>query len=188
MDPAESSTPKCPDTLTEMLQLANFSWRNADSLSNAEIYLSDSLNSESIDFLRKRGLDLPPDFLRLHDHDTIAAWDVPPIATTALFAKWMAPETQLREQWDIEQRIARNTPYNVDTIRDPSHLRLNHTRYERDPPLPARPYHPVTGLDLASKEIMQASTECVSICLQRAKGVMIGVEPSKAAMVALAAN
>ncbi|GAB1320020.1 hypothetical protein MFIFM68171_10230 [Madurella fahalii] len=105
----------------------------------------------------------------------MGAWQAPLHSSeTTLFAKWSAPVKQFRKQWDIEQRININKPYDTDTVRDPSELRLNHVRYERIPPLPARPYHPISSLDSGQDEISHAVTECVSMHFKRTDGVNIG--------------
>ncbi|KAK3364705.1 hypothetical protein B0T25DRAFT_438119, partial [Lasiosphaeria hispida] len=90
------------------------------------------------------------------------------------FAKWTRPATQLWEQWAIEQRILLNRPYDVDTFRDPMELRLDHKRYEREPPVPSRPYYPITVLETPENEVVHATIECVSVYLKPTGGAIIG--------------
>ncbi|KXX75538.1 Endo-1,4-beta-xylanase A [Madurella mycetomatis] len=106
----------------------------------------------------------------------MGGWEapLPDSSEMALFTKWATPVTQFREQWDIEQRIAINKPYDSDTARDPSELRLDHVRYERDPLFPARPYHPISSLDLGQGEVSHAAIECVSMYFKRTNGVNTG--------------
>lgn len=171
-------------SMIEMVQLPDSSWRFADTSSDggthahiAKLYLSESLDTLIEQFLGTVGLSLPPNFLQTHTKNTMGAWQAPLLGKSEMtfFGKWATPVTQFREQWDIEQRIAINKPYDTDTARDPSELRLDHVRYERDPLFPVRPYHPISSLASGQDEVPHAATECVSMYFKSINGVKTGM-------------
>lgn len=180
MDSALHRSASGPSML-EMVQLPDSSWCLADSVSEssmtthkARLFLSEFLDEQVEQSLKEVSLDLPPDFLEMHNRDAAAVWEPPPPSVESLFAKWATPVTQLRQQRDIEQRIDLGKPYDADTVRDPSELRLDHARYERIPPFPVRPCHPVSSLDSGQEVLSLALTECVSIHFNHVNGVAIG--------------
>ena len=184
MSPTDSppGPPDPPGTVIQLIRLTDYSWETIHNLpetsmapDSARLYLSESLPESAAHQSAALGFHLPSSFFPAHSKSTVAEWDVPFLdPETNIFAKWTSPATQLRKQWDIEQRIAANRPYDADTVRDPSELRLNHFRYERDPPFQVRPYHPISSLEDGANDMVHAMTECISLHWEYREGVKTG--------------
>jgi len=183
MNPTDSLPLGQPDPLgsvIHLVQLADYSWETIHNppsapTSRGTLYLSEALPESAAQQSAALGFHVPSSFFSAHQKSTVAEWDVPFLdPETNIFAKWTSPATQLGKQWDIEQRIAANRPYDVDTVQDPSELRLNHLRYERDPPLPVRPYHPISSFEDGENDMVHATTECVSLHWEYNEGVKTG--------------
>lgn len=48
-----------------------------------------------------------------------------------LFMSWSRVAQQAPEEWYMESRISRGTPYSVETSKDPRDLQLGHDHYQR---------------------------------------------------------
>ena len=143
----------------------------------ARLYLSETLDAPVERFLSMHKMDLPLGFAQMHAKNTIATWEANDVDPgMRFFVKWIRPVTQLRSEWAIEQRILLNRPYDVDTIRDPMELRLDHKRYGREPSFPFRPYYPITVLENVENDIMHATIDCVSVYLKRVNGTITGTD------------
>jgi hypothetical protein len=94
-------------------------------------------------------------------------------STQAFHFTWITPAMQTKDQGTIAQRISVGKPYDIDTIRDPHDLRLDHTRFDTSP-LPHRPYHPISVSDGGDSPIEHAAFECVSIYSTKINDVDVG--------------
>lgn len=123
---------------------------------SVRFYLVQGLAKETLDYFSPIGLD----FFYGHYSNTLP-YGRPISAKTCFWAKWRRRVTQTRLQWEIEDKIAKGRPYNLDQIVDPKDLGLDHVRFEREQQV----HRPLSSLEPSAKpkESMQlAIAECVS--------------------------
>jgi len=126
----------------------------------ARILLLESLTEEAIAACRSQ-LGIPNEFFTYHQSKSVR---MRPVNITSgkhcLSAKWSRLVNQSARHWKIETRILKGTPYDVDTLKDPKDLRLDHERYKRVPGV-FRPYCPVS--QLPGEIWQQAAQESISM-------------------------
>lgn len=113
----------------------------------AKLFLVEGLTENVIEVYRKLQPKVPSALLEYHKSNNIYS----AIANThngenSFFAKWSRLVKQKTKHWDIANRIAKGTPYNIDTSVDPQKLRLDHEQYKQKPYV-HRPYSPISDLD-----------------------------------------
>ena len=87
------------------------------------LYLIEGLAQKTISFFS--GFD--KDFFR-YRRLNVLPYDRAGFGNDYFFGKWSRRAYQNDEQWDIEKRISKGRPYNLDLITDPKDVGLNHKR------------------------------------------------------------
>ena len=133
----------------------------------ARIYLVEGGEETLWKDLQASFLDMPQVFFDCHREDSLLREDPSLDFSKTLFAKWSRPVTQTLENWEIEKKIARGTPWSVElpplpwigSPKDPEKQRIDHRRYERCP-THSRQYDP---LKFTAERVYHAARECMSL-------------------------
>lgn len=141
------------------------------------LYLVEGLTQKTITYFsgnNERGIS--EDFFRCH-YLNVLPYDRLGFNSDFFFGKWSRRVYQNHHQWQIENRIAKGRPYNLDLVTDPRDVRLDHDRYERAMCID-RPYGSLEGNpSLDKKYRRQAIQECISTCYKRVNNSLIGELP-----------
>lgn len=136
------------------------------------LYLIEGLAQKTISFFS----GFNKDFFCYHRLNVLP-YDRAGFGNDYFFGKWSRRAYQNHEQWDIEKRISKGRPYNLDLITDPKDVGLNHKRYERATSA-YRPYSSLEADSNTDKRLMrQAVEDCISSCYKRVDGRLIGKPP-----------
>jgi hypothetical protein len=136
------------------------------------LYLVEGLTQETVSYFS----GISKDFFHNH-YLNVLPYDRLVFGSECFFGKWPRRVFQNRDQWDIEDRIAKGRPYNLDMIVDPKDIRIDHDRYERPPGI-RRPYSSLEATPNLDKEYRrQALEDCISIFYKKVDNGLIGELP-----------
>lgn len=110
-----------------------------------------------------------------HHHLDVLPYDLSGISDDCFFAKWSRRVYQNHTQWEIEDRMSKGRPYNLNSITDPRDVSIEHDRYERAQGI----YRPYSSLETDGEleeriYISQAVKECVSTYYRRIGNTLTG--------------
>ncbi|KAL8794829.1 MAG: hypothetical protein Q9195_002657 [Heterodermia aff. obscurata] len=134
------------------------------------LFLVEGLTSETVSYFSCIGQDF-----FLYHRLNVLPYDLSGFSNDYFFGKWSHRVLQNRRQREIEERIMRNRPWNLDTPLDPEAVGLDHERYERAKGI-VRPHNSLeSGAEFNDGFARVAVDDCISVCYRKVDAGLIVV-------------